>query len=384
MPSPLVRVSGEVGDAKAGLNYASQDYLALSGDPRIRAAAQATLDTYGPHSAGSPILQGNTPEGLALEQEIGEALGYRHVMLFPTGWAAGFGAVAGLARCDDFVVLDQYAHNCLVVGAEASKATVSRVRHLDLDGCESRLRKIRSTAAKAAILVATEGLFSMDADSPDLCALRDVCNRFDATLLVDVAHDFGSMGPRGTGLLGASNLLGKVDLVVGSFSKTFASNGGFLATNSAAVRQYVKACASPHLFSNAISALQCSVVRSALAVVRSPEGDRRRATLSAAIGGLRSAFVRRGIHCLGQASPIVPVPLGPAPRARITASSCFQRGLFANLVEYPAVSKGEARFRMQVMASHTPEQGEQAAGIVCEALDQARVAAIGSGETFRP
>jgi len=236
-PAPVVGVSRENGVSRVGLNYASQDYLSLSNDQRLKTAALRALDQYGLHSAGSPILQGNTPESLGLEEALGKALGYRHVVLFATGWAAGFGTIYGLVRKADHVVLDQYAHNCLAVGAQAATPNVSRVRHLDINAYESRLKKIRRSDAHAAVLVVTEGLFSMDADSPDLAALHVLCRRYGAMLFVDVAHDFGATGPGGLGTLARAGLLGEVDLVMGSFSKTFAANGGFLASNSAAIKQ---------------------------------------------------------------------------------------------------------------------------------------------------
>ncbi|MEL7170782.1 MAG: aminotransferase class I/II-fold pyridoxal phosphate-dependent enzyme, partial [Bacteroidota bacterium] len=215
-------------------------------------------------------------------------------------------------------------------------------------------------------------LFSMDSDTPDLVRLQALCNDYEATLLVDVAHDFGSLGPDGTGSLGLQGLLGEVDLVMGSFSKTFASNGGFVAVRDPAVKHYLKIMGGPHIFSNALSPLQCAAVQAALCIVRSEEGAARRASLLRAVTALRGALADEGIACLGAPSAIVPVPIGERDVARIAAKLIAERGVLANLVEYPAVPEDGARFRMQAMATHTPEQAREAAAIVSAAIADAQ------------
>ncbi len=208
----------------------------------------------------------------------------------------------------------------------------------------------------------------MDADMPDIPSLQEICRQYDAVLLVDVAHDFGAMGPGGTGALGMQNMLGQVDLVMGSFSKTFASNGGFVAVQSPAIKQYLKFYGGPHIFSNALSPAQCAVVMSALDTVRSSEGDTRRGQLLQVAQALRGSLHDQGIACLGIPSPIIPVVVGAEQVAAVAAKIVAERGVLVNLVEYPAVSLGQARFRMQAMASHTIEQAQQAASTVSQAV----------------
>jgi 7-keto-8-aminopelargonate synthetase-like enzyme len=212
----------------------------------------------------------------------------------------------------------------------------------------------------------------MDSDYPALEPLQALCHRYGATLLVDVAHDLGALGPGGMGTLGMQDMLGKVDLVMGAFSKTFASNGGFLATHSEAVKQFVKMFGGPHTFSNAISPLQAAVISEALRIVRSEEGELLRGRLLRAVCALRSEFGGYGIPCMGEPSAIVPVPIGSEKAARIAYALVFDRGIFANLVEFPAVAVGASRFRMQVMAAHMPEQVQEAARVVAGAIDEAQ------------
>ena len=366
-PAPEVTITNEVGETRSGLNFASQDYLGLSAHPVVREAAIEAIREYGPHSASAPVLQGNSTVSLLLEQAIAHALKTDFVVLFPTGWAAGFGAVTGLVRKSDHVVLDLYAHNCTVRGALAATPNVHRVLHLSTDGFAQQLDRIRTVDNENAILVVTEGIFSMDADTPNIPALQDLCQQYEATLLVDIAHDFGSCGPGGSGTLGIQDMLGKVDLVVGSFSKVFASNGGFVATRSETVKEYLRPYAPSHTFSNAISPLQCATVLAALEIIQSAEGDDLRRRLLEVVNCLRDALQHSALRCLGEPGPVVPVFLGPEGVGRITAALCFDAGLFANLVEFPAVAVGASRFRMQVMASHSEAQVERAAGIIGEA-----------------
>ena len=363
----VAHIHDEAGIGQQGINFASQDYLALNEHPAILEAARAALTEFGPHSAGSPMLIGNTAHSLALEAELGDFLKMEHVMLFPTGWGAGFGAIAALVRKDDHVVMDRLSHACLQQGAHAASSNVVRHPHCHLESVRHRLRTIRARDSRAGILVVTEGLFSMDSDVPALEAMQACCREYDATLLVDVAHDLGATGPGGTGQLGVQALLGKVDLVMGSFSKTFASNGGFLATRSPAVRQYVKMFGGPHTFSNAISPVQAAVVREALRIVRSAEGDRLRERLSAAILSLREGLSSQGMEVMGLPSPIVPVHVGDEKLLRLMFRSLFEAGVHVNAVESPAVAAGEARFRLQVMASHTPEHAQEAARALVQA-----------------
>ncbi len=369
--APELLVKDSTGRATYGINYASQDYLSLASHPGVKAAAKEAIDRYGIHSAGSAIFQGNTKLSAELEEQLAEALGVKYVMLFPTGWAAGYASIKGLMGQNDHIILDRLAHNCLANGANAATRNIYRANHLDTEHILSLLKDVRAKDTKNAVMVVTEGLFSMDADMPDLDCIQQMCAEYNATHLVDVAHDFGAMGPNGDGALGIYNLVGKVDLVMGSFSKTFASNGGFLGTNSASVKQYLSWFGPSFTFSNALSPVQAAIVKEALRIVRSPEGEVLRKRLMSAIVELRSALTERGIDVMGIPSPIVPVLLGNEAIGRIATALCFNRGLFTNLVEFPAVPVNKVRYRMQVMSNHTGEHGRKAAQIISEALEEA-------------
>jgi 7-keto-8-aminopelargonate synthetase-like enzyme len=360
------------GSISKGLNFASQDYLSLASAPEIRAAAVEAINHYGVHSGGAPVLAGGIDLSDELEAALADHLQMPHVMLCPTGWAAGYGAVRGLARETDHVVIDQLAHNCLQEGAAASTRFLHYFRHLDLNHARIKLAAIRARDPHNGILLVTEGLFSMDSDSPDLPGFMAVCREFGARLVVDVAHDLGCTGPRGTGQLGLQGMLGKVDVVVGSFSKTFATNGGFIATRERDLCNYLRYLSPPVTFSSALAPAQVAVALAALGMVRSEEGDRRRQSLDVAVKALRAGFAARDVEVMGMASPIVPVFIGRDDVGRIAARLLSKAGVLTNLVEFPAVSRATARFRLQVMSAHDVADCETAALRISQAIMQAR------------
>jgi 7-keto-8-aminopelargonate synthetase-like enzyme len=352
-PKTVCAAQEDTGEQIKGVNFGSQDYLSLASHPAIKEAAKAAIDEYGVHSAGSAAFIGNTKFSLALERSIADFLGMEHAVLYPTGWAAGFGVIKALVRSDDHVVMDGLCHSCLQEGAFAATRNVHLHGHLNIASARRHLSRIRARDADNAILVVTESLFSMDSDTPDIAALQDLCREFRATLLVDCAHDLGNLGEDGRGHIGLQHMTGLVDIVMGSFSKTFGSNGGFVACNSPAVREYLKYYSAPQTFSNALSPVQAAVVLKAFDIVKSVEGRALRVDLMNNIRYLRERLQATGFEVIGEPSAIVPVMMREEGLARLVASRLPSLGAVANLVEYPAVAKGAARFRFQVMARHT-------------------------------
>jgi len=385
-PGPEARVreeGGVVAEAAPGVNFASQDYLSLASHPAVREAAQRALLEAGPHSAGSAVLLGNSSASLALEQSLGALLRCEHVTLFPTGWGAAFGLVTALVTPRDYVVIDGLAHASLRQGASAATRNVALHRHLDTGHVRELLAAIRSRDPDNGILVVTEGLFSMDSDVPDLPLMQHLCREYGATLLVDVAHDLGSLGPGGTGSIGEQGMLGKVDIVMGAFSKTFASNGGFVACASRAVKRQLQLFAGPHLFSNALSPVQAATVLEALRIVTGGEGEALRAGLLRNAVALRAALAETGMRCLGLPSAIVPVWIGSEQVARLAGRTLARAKVHVNAVEFPGVPLGAARLRLQVMAAHEGEQLRHGARLVGAAVNGAG-AALGVEPAHNP
>jgi 7-keto-8-aminopelargonate synthetase-like enzyme len=354
-PQAHAQVTSDSGQTYSGINFASQDYLSLSFHPEIRAAAHEAIERYGVHSAGSAALLGNTAYSLELAADLSDFLGGREIVLYPTGWAAGYAAIQGFARSEDHVVLDLLAHSCLQSGAMAATRKVHFHRHVDIASIARKLASIRQTDSRNGIIVATEGVFSMHSTTPDMREIRALCDRFGAILLVDCAHDFGCLGEDGLGRIGEQQSLDKVDILIGSFSKSFASNGGFIAVKRRSAAEYLKYYSAPHTFSNALSPAQAAVVLRALSIIRSEEGRQLRLKLMGNILELRRAMAEAGAEVLGSPSPIVPVQVGAEALGRLVSRHLSELGVIANLVEYPAVPHGQSRFRFQVMAAHTGE-----------------------------
>jgi 7-keto-8-aminopelargonate synthetase-like enzyme len=372
-PDTVCWAQDDRGNKMRGVNFASQDYLSLSSHSAIKTIAKETIDRCGVHSAGSPALVGNTSYSVALERKIADFLRMEEVVLYPTGWAAGFGVIKGLVRSADHVVMDMLSHSCLQEGANAATNNIHLFRHLDNDYCRNVLAKIRAKDKDNGILVVTEGLFSMDSDTPDLAGLQAICREFNATLVVDVAHDLGCLGDDGLGHIGIQNMLGRIDIVMGSFSKTFASNGGFVACKSRAVKEYLRFYSAPATFSNALSPVQAATILKAFDIVGSVEGRVQRLALMANVLSLRHQLREAGLDYYGDPSAIVCVKMGTEGLARLVSKRIPELGLIANLVEFPAVPKGAARIRMQVMANHSERNIVDAVQILKTARQQAEL-----------
>jgi glycine C-acetyltransferase len=366
-----------------GINLASQDYLSLSNHPQVQAAARDAIDAYGVHSAGSPALMGNTNLSVALERRMSEFLGMSTCALFPTGWGAGYGAIRALVRPTDHVVLDQLSHACLWEGARASTQNIHAFAHLSVRGLERALKRIRANDQGNGIVVVTESLFSMDADTPDLAAHQDLCHRYGATLMVDMAHDLGSMGPHGLGALEVQNMWGKVDVVMGSFSKTFAANGGFVACNEPGFKLAIRFQCGPHTYTNAISPIQAAVVLKVLDIVQSAEGQGRRESLLSNARHLRQLLQGDQWKVLGEPSAVVPLVLGGIGRSRFLTRFLLEKGMVVNLIEHPAVPINGSRLRLQVMADHTHAQLDAFVQTLreCVPLADAELAAINANRS---
>jgi len=309
-----------------------------------------------------------------LEQAIAALVQLDHVALFPTGWGAAFGAITALVQAGDHVVIDQFAHASLRQGASAATGNILVNRHLDAAHVRELVAGIRARDTANGILVVTEGLFSMDSDTPDIATLQALCHEFNATLLVDVAHDLGALGPDGGGCIAEQGMLGKIDIVMGAFSKTFASNGGFVAVGTRAAKRHLQLYAGPHMFSNALSPVQSAVILACIDIVRGEEGEQLRADLLRNVTLMRQLLGDQGHHCMGMPSAIVPVLIGSEPVSRLVGKLLFRQSVFVNQVEFPGVPLGASRLRLQLMANHNSQQIRRAATVIDQSIARASAA----------
>lgn len=355
------------GTEVSGLNFASQDYLSLASSEEVVDAAHDAIERHGVHSAGSAALMGLSRLTNALEEELASFTGYADCTLFPIAWGAGYGAITALIGPQDHVVLDALSHACLHEGARSATKKVHSFPHLSVTAVERKLRRLRAQDPDAGILLVTESVFSMDSDSPDLSALQALCHEHGATFLVDVAHDLGAMGESGLGIVEEQGMVGKLDLLMGSFSKAFATPGGFVCSHRPSVKWGLRYKCGPSTFTNAMTPIQASVVRAALAVIRSADGRERRKRLMRNVVHLRARLHALGFEVLGRPTPIIPVVLGDTAMGRVLTKHTLQLGGVVNLVEYPAVSAKSSRLRVQMMADHTLEQLDAFVDILVEA-----------------
>jgi glycine C-acetyltransferase len=366
----------------AGVNFASQEYLNLASHPAVHEAATRAMALYGVHSAGSAALAGNTRLSRELEERLAAFLGYRDCTVFPTGWGAGYGVIKTLITPKDHIIIDVLAHARLPEGTRNATPNVHAFPHLSNEGVARRLGRIRREHPAAGILVVTETVFSMDGDTPDIAALSALCREYEAVLLVDVAHDLGAIGPTGRGALEKQGMVGKPDLLMGSFSKTFASNGGFVACNNPSLKLALRYNCGPLTFTNALPPVQCAIVLKCLDIIDSDEGAERRERLMNNILYMRAAMEGADFKLLGRPSPIIPAILGDNALSRLMTRYALEAGGIVNLVEYPAVSRNTCRWRLQVMALHEQRHIDRFVeiAIAARAKAQSHVAEIQAAE----
>jgi 8-amino-7-oxononanoate synthase len=331
----------------------SNNYLGLTGDERVIAGARAALDTYGTGLTGSRLLNGTIALHLELEREIADWMGTEEAIVFTTGHQANLAALGTLLAPGDTVVADSGDHASILDGCLLSRAKLRVFRHNRLDKLERALEK--AAADGGGILVVVDGVFSMEGDVAPLAPIADLCAHFGARLMVDEAHGAGVLGARGAG---ASELLAvedRVDLRMGTFSKSLASCGGFVA-GSHEVVDYLRVQSRAFLFTAAGVPAAVGAALAALRVVRSEEGPPLLARVLDNAASLHAGLQERGFkvveHEGEHMTPIVPVIVGDDWKAVLLWRALYDAGVFVNVAIHPAVPPGGALLRTSVMATH--------------------------------
>jgi len=346
----------------------SNNYLGLTSDPRVLRAAHDAIDAYGSGLTGSRLLNGTIPLHLELEREIAEWMGTEDALVFSTGHQANVGTLGTILAPGDTVVADSGDHASILDGCLLSRAKLRAFRHNKLDKLEKQLQ--RAAGDGGGVLVVVDGVFSMEGDIAPLPRIVELCRRYGARLMVDEAHGAGVLGARGAG---TSELLGvedDVDLRMGTFSKSLASCGGFIA-GSTEVIDYLRISSRAFLFTASAVPAAVGAALAALRIVRSEEGP---PLLAAVLDNAR--YLRDGLEQLGYAvvrpqeigdgrdvvTPIVPVLVGDDWKAALLWRSLFDGGVFVNTALHPAVPPGGALLRTSVMATHRRADLDRALG----------------------
>jgi 8-amino-7-oxononanoate synthase len=330
----------------------SNNYLGLTNDPRVLEAAAAALRKYGTACTGSRFLNGNTDLHDRLETELARLMGKQAALVFPTGYQANLGVISALAGPGDVLLIDKLNHASMVDGAALSGAEVIRFRHGDLEHLESRLNRV----AGRPKMVIVDGIFSMEGDIADVPAIADMCDAHSARLVVDDAHGIGVFGDTGAGVCEHYGVTDRVDLIVGTFSKSFASIGGFVA-GDAEVISYLRHNARSLIFSASIPASACATVLAAIDVMQ--QEPERREKLWQNARRMQRELSSLGFDTFGSESPIVPVIVGGTLRTFEFWKRLLDAGVFTNPVIAPAVPPTSGRIRTSYMATHTDDQLDQ-------------------------
>lgn len=338
----------------AAIDASSNDYLGLA----ARAVSRETHGNLG--AAASRLVHGTAPEHLQLEAQLASWVGADSALLFASAYAANLGLISAMGVADSVIVSDAANHASLIDGARLAKAEVRVVPHLDLEAVRRTLSDRQS--AKACWVV-TESYFSMDGDGPDLLALRELCDAYDACLIVDEAHALGVFGPGGAGRCAEVGV--RPDVLTGALGKAIGSHGGFVA-GSPKLRTYLWNKARSFVFSTAPSPHHAALTSSQ--VERVLQADDLRSSLATNGANLRAELGSAGLQlALGSFGPIVSVILGDNRRALNAAARLGAVGILAQAIRPPTVPLGSARLRITVKATFSPNDVNRLVGSVVDA-----------------
>jgi 8-amino-7-oxononanoate synthase len=350
MPIEGSEATEVIADGKRRVMIGSNNYLGLTHDPRVIEAAQAALRKYGTACTGSRFLNGNTDLHERLEYELAKLTGKEAALVFSTGYQTNVGVISSLLSRSDIVYIDKLNHASIVDGCLLSVGQTVRFRHGDLDDLEVQLRRSDDRKGK---LIAVDGVFSMEGEIIDLPRLVDLRARYGARLLVDDAHAIGVLGPTGAGTAEHFGLTDQVDLIVGTFSKSFAAIGGFVAGDEPVIH-YMKHHARSLIFSASMPPSACATVLACLEIMaQEPE---RRQRLWAHARRMKEGFTSLGFDVGETRAPIIPVIVGDVLRTFQFWRALYDNGVFTNPVVPPAVPEGSSRIRTSYIATHTDEQ----------------------------
>jgi 8-amino-7-oxononanoate synthase len=341
------------------INFSSNDYLGLTNHPKVKEAAKAAVDRFG-CGLSSSRMQATTTAHVELEERLAKWYGFESCLLFTTGYQAMVGTIQALADRDTALILDNLSHACILDGtflAAGAPGGAPEVRYFNHNSVRSLERCLKTKERKNA-LVLMEGIYSLDGDRAPLPEFVEVCERYGAVLLCDDAHGTGTLGERGTGLIEATGMEGRVPVVVSTFSKTFGGIGGILLGKPDLV-EYVKHTARSFGFS---ASLPVPIVATAAAILDILEADG-----PALVQELhqKAAYMRKSLTQLGfnlgkSDSHIMPVMCREASKALMMSSALLQGGVMMVPIVYPAVKEGEARLRLNVTRGHSREDMDKA------------------------
>lgn len=332
------------------LMFGSNSYLGLTNHPRVIAASMAATRKYGTGCAGSRFLNGTIDLHLQLEHELAQWVGKEDVMVYSTGFQVNLGVVSCVTGREDFVLCDELDHASIVEGRRLSFSTPRKYRHTDMVSLERELSRCRPDAVK---LIVTDGVFSMEGDIAPMPEIVRLARKYNANIMVDEAHGFGVLGRGGRGTCHHFGVADEVDLLMGTFSKSFASIGGFIASDRDTIN-YLRHNSRSYIFSASLTPAATAAALEALHIMQEePERIQHLWEVTRyALNGFRSL----GFEIGATETPIIPLYVRDMDKTFLVTRMLFDEGIFVNPVVPPACAPNDTLIRFSLMATHTKEQ----------------------------
>lgn len=337
-------------DGKKVLMFGSNCYTGLVNDPRIKEAAIEATRKYGTGCAGSPFLNGTLDLHKKLEARLAEYMGKEDVMIYSTGFGVNLGVVSALTGREDYILWDEQDHASIIEGRRLSFSQSLKYKHNDMDSLEKQLAKCDADKVK---LIVTDSVFSMEGDVADVKGITELAKKYNASVMVDEAHGIGVFGRGGRGVCHHFGVADDVDLIMGTFSKSFASLGGFIATDKV-ITNFLRHHSRSYIFTASITPASTAAALKALDIMEAePERQDHLWELTKyALDGFRSA----GIEIGHTSTPIIPLFIRDNFKTFAITTELLHEGIFVNPVVSPAVAPQDTLIRFSLMATHSHEQ----------------------------
>lgn len=337
-------------NGKKVLMFGSNCYTGLVNDPRIKEAAIEAIKKYGTGCAGSPFLNGTLDLHKKLEQRIAEYIGKEDVMIYSTGFGVNLGVVSTLTGREDYILWDEQDHASIIEGRRLSFSQSLKYKHNDMDSLEKQLQKCDPDKVK---LIVTDGVFSMEGDVANVPGIVELAKKYNASVMVDEAHSIGVFGQGGRGTVNHFGLTDDVDLIMGTFSKSFASLGGFIATDKE-ITNFLRHHSRSYIFTASITPASTAAALKAIDImIEEPE---RQEHLWNITNYALEGFRNMGCEIGHTSTPIIPLYIRDNNKTFAITRDLLEEGIFVNPVVSPAVAPQDTLIRFSLMATHTKEQ----------------------------
>lgn len=349
-------------EGKRRIMLGSNNYLGLTTNPEIIEAGIRAFEQYGSGCSGSRFLNGTLQMHLELETELAKFLRKEAVMTFSTGFQSNLGIISAIVGMHDYVICDRENHASIYDGCKLSYGKMLRYRHADMEDLERQLQRVPETHG---CLIVTDGVFSMGGDIAKLPEICDLAEKYGARVMVDDAHALGVIGEGGRGTASHFGLEDRVDIYMGTFSKSLASLGGYMAADEVIV-DYVRHCSRPFIFSASIPPACCAVALTALRYLEAhPELVTNLSDISAYA---RDCFRKKGVRIIEAETPIIPIYTYTVENTLKKAKQAYEAGVYVNPVLEPACAPGECLLRTSYMATLTKPLVDEATDILAQVL----------------